>query len=105
MCDPEIPNRSEYWNPASLTYKFLVEAKRLWELEADTPRISTIQAGMILNGISNFSGLDEIGQAYYRQSVVLANDLHLYDRPANLANERSRQGKIYTAWALFCWDA
>ena len=27
-------DRSEYWNPDTLSYKFLVEAKRLWEIEA-----------------------------------------------------------------------
>ncbi|KEQ68599.1 hypothetical protein M436DRAFT_58083, partial [Aureobasidium namibiae CBS 147.97] len=106
VCDLNIPNRAEYWNSTSLTYKFLVEAKRLWEIEALTPRISTVQAGIILNGISNLSGLDQIGQTYLKQTIALANRLGLFlDRPIKTSSEKSRQCMIYTAWALFCWDA
>lgn len=82
-----------------------MEAKRLWELEAETARISTIQAGIVLNGISNLSGLDEIGQAYRKHTITLANRMNLYDRTENPVNERLMQGRVYTAWALFCWDA
>lgn len=105
MCDTDIPDRVEYWNPRSLTYKFLVEAKRLWEIKSTTPLISDIQAGIILNGICNLSGLDELGQTYRTQYVALAHRLRLYDGPIGADSERSRQGRIYTAWALFCWDA
>ena len=105
MCDPDTPNRAEYWNPASLTYRFLVEAKRLWEMEANIAHISTIQAGMILNGISNLSGLDELGHVYRTHCITLADRMNLYDGPVTGKSERSRQCQIYTAWALFCWDA
>ncbi|KAI5362387.1 hypothetical protein Slin15195_G060400 [Septoria linicola] len=105
VCDPAVPHREEYWNPGSLTYQFLMEAKRLWELESTTPTIANVQAGILLNGISNWSGLDEIGQTYRATSIKLANHLGLYDGPIKASSERSRQCGIYTAWALFCWDS
>jgi hypothetical protein len=105
ICSPSLPGRSEYWNPQNLAYRFLAEAKRLWELEATEPCLTTIHAGVILNVFHNLSGLDAIGQVYRLNSVSLARRLRLFDEHIPGQSKRIRDGRLYTAWALFSWEA
>lgn len=86
-------------------YRFLAEAKRLWELEARTPRITTIQAGILLNVVYNLCGLDGIGQAYRLQAIVLANELHLFDKTIKEDRPPMRLALAFTAWSLFNWES
>lgn len=79
-------------------YRFMAEAKRLWELEASEPCITTIQAGIILTVFHNLCGLDRIGQAYRINSVSLAKQLDLFDKPISGPSKRVRDGKHFTAW-------
>ncbi|KAH7174944.1 uncharacterized protein B0J16DRAFT_364916 [Fusarium flagelliforme] len=104
-CYTPLPDRAEYWNPKTLTYRFIAEAKRLWELEALEPCITTVQAGIILNVFYNLSGLDEIGQAYRVSSVSMANKLNLFSGCTPGPTERIRRGNSFTAWAIYKWDA
>ncbi|KAK8070395.1 hypothetical protein PG997_010598 [Apiospora hydei] len=97
VCYPRFSNRAEYWNPHTLVYRFLAEAKRLWELEAAKPRLTTIQAGMFFNVFHNLCGLDEIGQAYRIHAIDLAHKLGFYDGPITAPSERIRNGRIYTS--------
>lgn len=103
VCYPEFKNRAEYWNPRTLTYQFIAEAKRLWELEAHEPRITTIQAGMLFNVFYNLSGLDEIGQAYRLHALTLVHQMHLFKR-TTAGTPRDRHGRAYAAWAFFNWE-
>ncbi|KAK7973481.1 hypothetical protein PG988_007615 [Apiospora saccharicola] len=104
VCYPRFSNRAEYWNPHTLLYRFLAEAKRLWELEAAEPRLTTIQAGLFFIVVHNLCGLDEIGQPYRVHAITLAHELGFYDGPIKAPSEKMRQAKIYTAWALYSWD-
>lgn len=97
-------NRAEYWNPETLHYRFLAEAKRLWELEANEPRVTTIQAGVIFSVIHNVCGLDEVGKAYRIQAVALSHKLSLFDRTMGGPDGRIRHGRAYAAWALYIWE-
>ncbi|GAM83838.1 hypothetical protein ANO11243_018280 [Dothideomycetidae sp. 11243] len=103
-CCSKMDNRAEYWNPHTLLYRFFAEARRLWELEATEPCITTVQAGVVFNVVYNLCGLDEIGQVYRINSIALAYQLRLFE-PIFDANDRTRRGKIYTAWMLFSWEA
>lgn len=87
-------------------YRFFAEAKRLWELEAPKPRITTIQAGIIFSVIHNLRGLDEIGQAYRIHALTLAHELNLFDGTRNRHEHSDRiwNGRAYTAWALYNWE-
>ncbi|KAK8023542.1 hypothetical protein PG993_011608 [Apiospora rasikravindrae] len=105
VCYPRFANRAEYWNPHTLVYRFLAEAKRLWELEAAEACLPTIQAGMFFSVFHNLCGLDELGQSYRIHAIHLANELGFYDGPITAPNGRIRSGKIYTAWALYSWEA
>ncbi|KAF2652241.1 putative C6 transcription factor [Lophiostoma macrostomum CBS 122681] len=105
ICYPRFKNRAHYWDPQTLTYRFLAEAKRLWELEAGRPRITTIQAGLLFNVFYNLSGLDEVGQAYRIQAIALANSMHLFSSSAFQGQSaKIRNGMAYAAWALFNWE-
>ena len=105
-CYPRFENRAEYWNPQTLSYRFLVEAKRLWEPEAAQPRITTIQAGILLNLLHNMCGLDKIGRAYSVQAIALAHALRLYDDVPAVRGESSRSadGRVFTAWMLYNYE-
>ena len=105
VCYPRFSNRSEYWNPHTLQYRFVAEAKRIWELEATEPRITTVQAGILFNVYYNLSGLDEIGQVYRIQAIALANELGLFNPTIHQPSDRIRNGRDYTAWALYSWEA
>ncbi|KAK4662408.1 hypothetical protein QC763_0087930 [Podospora pseudopauciseta] len=58
---------ASYWSPHNLAYQFMAEAKRLWELESDTPRLTTIQAAMLMNVNTNMNAMDEIGFNYTKR--------------------------------------
>jgi hypothetical protein len=86
-------------------YRFIAEARRLWELEAHEPRITTIQAGMLFNVYYNLCGLDEIGQAYRLHAINLARELNLFDASFKGQTTRLNHGRAFTAWALFNWES
>ncbi|KXJ85262.1 hypothetical protein Micbo1qcDRAFT_180969 [Microdochium bolleyi] len=90
LCYPQFANRAEYWNPETLYYRFLAEAKRLWELEATKPHLTPIHAGIIFNVLI--------------QAVVLARKLGLFHGPSPPGNLRTRNSSAYTAWALYNWE-
>ncbi|KAK1452446.1 hypothetical protein CMEL01_16762 [Colletotrichum melonis] len=104
ICYPPFSNRAEYWNPNTFVYRFLAEAKRLWELQASEPRITTVQAGILFSVFHNLCGLDEIGQPYRIQSVVLARKLRLFSTNSLGNSDPKRKGWAYTAWALYNWE-
>jgi hypothetical protein len=98
-----MENRGEYWNPSSLSYQFLAETRRLWELQAEVAQVTTIQAGTILTNIYAICGLDKFGRAYSLQSIVLANKLRLFDHD-EISDKRTRDGREFTAWMLFVFE-
>lgn len=104
VCYPQFSNRAQYWNPHSLMYRFIAEARRIWELEADQPRITTVQAGILFNVFYNLCGLDEVGQVYRVQAIALARRLGLFDTTLEVHDARIRHGWIFTAWSLFNWE-
>ncbi|KAI9705941.1 MAG: hypothetical protein M1836_005347 [Candelina mexicana] len=104
VCYPHFSNRAEYWNPNTLLYRFVAEAKRIWELQANEARITTIQAGILFNVFYNLCGLDEIGQVYRIHAVALAHKLRLFDRTIEGQSDRMCKGRAFTAWTLYNWE-
>jgi hypothetical protein len=99
-----MPNRVQYWDPNNLIYRFIAEAKRLWELESKVPRITTIQAGILFTVFHNLCGVDEIGKAYRLQVIDLAHQLRIFDTSVASGSDRLQKGREYTAWALYNWE-
>ena len=101
-CHLEMADRSEYWNPHTLGYKFLAEAKRLWELEQIQPRcLTTLQAAVILTVILTADSMDKVGLSYSVQAIVIAEELDIFGSLTSVKSERGRQSYGFAAWALF----
>ena len=92
------------WNPRNLGYKFLAEAKRLWELEISQNKLTTIQAAGILNLIYNVDGVDKIGLTYLEEAVRMAKVVGLFSGASKLKSQGSDVAREFTAWSLFNWE-
>ncbi|KAG4269010.1 hypothetical protein FPRO04_12359 [Fusarium proliferatum] len=84
VCYPNFTNRVEYWNPNTLAYRFIAEAKRLWELEASIPH--------------------EVGKPYRVHAVALANQLRIFDTIDIAKSKRIQRGTENLAWAMYNWE-
>lgn len=103
FCNRSIPNRAEFWNPANLGYRFLAEARRLWESEVENDKLTTIQAALILNIVSNMNGVDKLGLLYMTHAVSMAKNLGLYKR-ARVSMTKLQNSRDFTAWVLYAWQ-
>ncbi|KAI2625433.1 hypothetical protein GGS26DRAFT_600127 [Hypomontagnella submonticulosa] len=100
----KMKNRAEYWLPDNLGYRFLAEARRLFELEQANPTITTVQAAAIINLTCNLNGTDEISWVYTYKSLEMAQNMSLFSSNP----DESREWQIAagtTAWCLFNWQA
>ena len=86
-------------------YRFTGEAKRLWELHAHKPHITTVHAGIILNVIHYLCGIDEIGLTYRARTIAMANELDLFKFNEKGKDDDAAMGNAYTAWALYNWES
>ncbi|KAK1247711.1 hypothetical protein MKX07_000599 [Trichoderma sp. CBMAI-0711] len=105
VCSPQLSNRAEYWNPETLVYRFLAEAKRIWELESGQAHIATIQAGILFSVFHNLCGLDEIGQPYRLQAIELAREMRLFDSTVGGRSDKMKKCMAFLAWTLFDWES
>ena len=96
--------RAEHWNPLNLGYQFLAEAKRLWDLEQRMSKVTTIQAALFLNGISNLDCADAVGWQYASRAVDMAHKLQLFTPSPKDMSVEMRIAREFTAWTLFCWQ-
>ncbi|KAF9871476.1 hypothetical protein CkaCkLH20_11123 [Colletotrichum karsti] len=103
----DLEERSRFWMPENLAYRFTAEAKHLWELESysSTPRLTTIQASVLLNSLYNAYGLDKVGIKYTIEGIRMAHDMNLFAPSANITDRKAQDAKTFTAWALFGWQA
>jgi len=105
FCFTAMPKRYEYWNTQSLGYQFLSEAKRLWELELHKPKLTTVQAGPILNIVHNMCCQDKLGWAYTMQSVAMGQGLGLFSPPTKQFTKREQDARDFTAWCIFTFQS
>ncbi|KAF2008697.1 hypothetical protein BU24DRAFT_429269 [Aaosphaeria arxii CBS 175.79] len=103
FCDQENPCRAEFWNPDNLGYRFLAEARRLWELEVIQPQLTTIHAALILNVVYNMNGADKLGYRYNAQAVAMANELEIFS-PSTGISKREQDARDFTAWFLYAYQ-
>ncbi|KAI1213704.1 uncharacterized protein F4807DRAFT_449741 [Annulohypoxylon truncatum] len=99
-----MKNRAEYWQPHNLGYRFLAEALRLFELEQETPTITTVQAAAIINLVYNLNGIDELGWVYTHKSFGMAQKISLFTPNPEESTEWQMVAGV-TAWCLFNWQA
>ncbi|KAI1135321.1 hypothetical protein F5Y05DRAFT_421511 [Hypoxylon sp. FL0543] len=99
-----MKNRADYWLPDNLGYRFLAEARRLFDLDQATPSITTAQAAAIINLTCNFNGIDDISWFYTYKSLEMAQTLSLFS-PSPDETQEWRIAAGTTAWCLFNWQA
>ncbi|KAF2624882.1 hypothetical protein BU25DRAFT_347202 [Macroventuria anomochaeta] len=107
-CYKKLPNRFKYWEPEGLGYRFLAEARRIWELQTINGRnrtLTSIQAALMINIVHNLFGLDKLGNLYGLQALAIAREMLLFDGNADDTCERVRHAKNFTAWCLFNTDS
>lgn len=99
-------SRHEYWTPNTLGYRFLTEAKRLWELEMEMERsrLTTVQAGVLLNIAHSMSGRDIIGWSYTVRAAEIAHTMGLFTSEKAVKSMTMRRARDFTAWALFSYQ-
>ncbi|KAK0653055.1 nitrate assimilation regulatory protein nirA [Cercophora newfieldiana] len=101
-CHLGFQDRVEHWNPRSLGYKFLAEAKRLFEMEInDKSSITLLQASNIINVLLNMDSMDKLGMTYTVHSVALAYNLGLYETPSRPRSKLRQRVYDYTAWNFY----
>ncbi|KAH5549732.1 hypothetical protein HBI27_015420 [Parastagonospora nodorum] len=101
-CSRIIPNSPNFWDPDTLTYRFLAEAKRLWELEDETPKLTTVHAGCLINAAMDVNGHDRPGIAYARQALSMAHELGVFRAPL-IGDPKLNDAKVFTAWGVSTW--
>ncbi|KAG7141268.1 Nitrogen assimilation transcription factor nit-4 like protein [Verticillium longisporum] len=98
-----ISDRYRFWDPQKLTYQFLAEARRLWEIEMQSgeDKIVTVQAAMVMCAGYSTTGLDQLGRKYLGQGVRMAERLQIFGSLDHIKNPLRRRVYAFTAWALF----
>ena len=107
MC-VDITDRVKVWHPDSLTYKFLAEARRLWDLEpTEKPHITAIQAALALSQTYVINSLDELSTFFLEQAIAMGQRMHLFDSSKSCKPEDAKMAKarIHTAWKTFSWQS
>ncbi|KAK0656562.1 hypothetical protein B0T16DRAFT_425109 [Cercophora newfieldiana] len=124
-CYSRLRDRAEYWNPNSLSYKFLAETKRLFEYEAGlekpegsvhdpdwiqkhhhwlTRRLTTIQTAHLLALDYALNCIDRIGFRYTLRAVEMAYEIDLFRQPPESLDADTKCVWGFTAWGLFSWE-
>ncbi|KFA69723.1 hypothetical protein S40285_09672, partial [Stachybotrys chlorohalonatus IBT 40285] len=102
-CCRNLDDRTQFWDPHTLGYKFAAEARRLWELEVlDRCSVTAVQAAMMMNVTYNLYAMDKVGMVYDAQAVALARELKLFDT-VQWRTKREWVGYGFTAWSLYFW--
>lgn len=90
--------------PDNLQNCFLLEAKRLWELEMGISRLTSISAALVLHGVLNGNGLSTVGDFYTSEAITMAHNLRIFEPSPDRMNPRLRRGREFTAWGLWLWQ-
>jgi hypothetical protein len=101
-CSRILSNSTNFWDPETLSYRFLAEAKRLWELEDDEPKLTTVHAGCLINSAMDVNGHDKPGIAYAQKALSIAQELGIFRAPLT-GDQRLKDAKAFTAWGISTW--
>lgn len=84
----------------------MAEARRLWDLElSEKPRITTIQAALIMSYTTTNNSLDKIDTVYLDQATEMSKSLRLFGEDKYGKDTKTGKARLYTAWAVFSWQA
>lgn len=104
-CYRGLSDSAEFWNPQSLAYQFLAEAKRLWESDRGKRRLTTMQAAMVIHAVVAMNGADALGWLLYvKPTLLLAQEIGLFRKSQREMDRTMRAAREHTAWTLFIWQ-
>jgi hypothetical protein len=72
----------------------------LWELEEETPKLTTVQAGCLINAAMNMSGHDKPGIAFSVKSLSMAEEMGIFNIPLT-GDQKYNNATAFTAWGIF----
>jgi hypothetical protein len=101
-CSRILPNSTNFWDPDTLTYRFLAEAKRLWELEDGELSLTTVHAGCLINAAMDVNGHDKPGIVYAQKALSMAQKLGIFTAPL-VDDPKLNEAKAFTAWGISTW--
>jgi len=102
-CSNAFPRRAQYWNPNTLGYRFLAEARRLWDIEflATTPTLPSFQGGILLYLLYMLYGMDKIAFSFRQELYRCIRTLNLDARMIPGENYRYRRSRGVSVWFWF----
>lgn len=92
-----------HWAPLNLSYRFLAEARRLWEIEAGEVTLVHIQTALVLNIVYTHNGLDLPGRTYFVQAIAMGHEMGLFGANVLVDDEQLSNARLFTAWSIFRW--
>ena len=88
-------------------YKFLAEARRLWELEckSDAVSLTVAQSAMLINIEYNHNSMDKIGHTFLMQAVGMARKLDIFrlQGQQEIKSAKMKAARDAFAWGLYSW--
>ncbi|KAF5566611.1 cupin domain-containing protein [Fusarium napiforme] len=102
----DVPDRSKMWLFESLSYRFMAEARRLWDIEScKESSIPTIQAAMIISYTTTNNGMDQVGALYLTRALEMSKSLDLFGSTTHPGDPELDKARVFTAWVLYSWQA
>ncbi|KAF5717244.1 Zn(2)-C6 fungal-type DNA-binding domain-containing protein [Fusarium mundagurra] len=102
----DVPDRSKMWLFESLSYRFMAEARRLWDIEScKESSIPTIQAAMIISYTTTNNGMDQVGALYLTRALEMSKSLDLFGPVTHPGDPELDKARVFTAWVLYSWQA
>lgn len=102
-CHAGIPDRRKYWDPFSLSYSFLAEARRLWELERDQDTLVVAEAAMLLHIAYCHNGIDQLGHDYLLCGLSIGQAIGLFDQGPLSEDQTMSDAMVFAAWSFYRW--
>ncbi|PHH77880.1 hypothetical protein CDD80_102 [Ophiocordyceps camponoti-rufipedis] len=99
-------NQADFWNPETLYYRFLAEARRLWELayRGSSAKLTTIQAATLIDVCYRLNGLHKPATSYLDEALDMAEQTGLFREAPSTMDADTRNARDFTAWCLYTQD-
>ncbi|EOA91270.1 uncharacterized protein SETTUDRAFT_17962 [Exserohilum turcica Et28A] len=82
-------------------------SERLWELESLPGKntITNVQAAMIIAYHMSTNSLEQVGAVYAKRAREMGEKLDLFEPNYCGLGMNMNEARVFTAWALFSWQA
>lgn len=86
-----------------MRYRFLAEARRLWELQAEPCTLVQMQTATLLYLVYAHNGLDLLGLPFLAAAVEIGHKLGVFEAAESAYPEKPElaNARLFTAWTVF----